>query len=55
MKNSKLTPLFIAMELLITIGLLVQGNYLGATGWGFLMLTNINKLIEDKENGNTKQ
>ena len=55
MKNSKNLIFFVVMELVITIGLIAQANYLGATGWGFLMLTNIDKLIQKKEDGNTEQ
>lgn len=55
MRNSKSLPIFIVIELIITIGLIVKENYFGAAGWGFLMLTNIDKLIYDKKNGNSKQ
>lgn len=53
MRDVKSLPFFIAIEGLITIFLVIEGNYIGATGWGFLMLTNIDILIKNKKNGNT--
>jgi len=52
MKRSKYTLiLYIILELLITVGCLVNKNYIAAVGWGFLMLTNAGLLQEqiDKE------
>lgn len=44
----------IIIETLVTIGMLIEGNYWAASGWGFLMLTNVGTLLEDmsKENKN---
>jgi hypothetical protein len=47
----------ISLEAIITALATIHGNYIAATGWGFLMLTNIGLLLDvikkDKENGNS--
>ncbi len=56
----------IAMEVFITVSMLCEGNYWAASGWGFLMFTNIGTLLDiisqekeakeqsDKENASNK-
>lgn len=48
-KNKNMLMVYIAMETAITIMTIIQGNYIAATGWGFLMLTNVGILIETLE------
>lgn len=49
MKNKEMLMVYIFMELAITVGMLFQHNYYAATGWGFLMLTNIDTLIKKRK------
>ena len=54
-RNKTISIVFIIMEALITIGMIVQKNYYAATGWVFLMFTNIDILIENEKKSENKQ
>jgi hypothetical protein len=46
MVNKERLILYIVMEAIITGAMLYELNYWAASGWGFLMLTNIHLLLE---------
>lgn len=52
-------PFLMVIELLITIGMIIDHNLYAALGWGFLLITNIGVYTEylesKKQNGNNNK
>jgi hypothetical protein len=50
MRNKKRLPIFIVIELIITVFMIIDHNWYAALGWALLMFTNTDIYMEYLEN-----